>query len=160
MLVAVSSMILLLSGPPSSRLASHCDQFNQSPRPGVQELVQRLEVADLDKRSQAGDDLACYGAAAAPAIPTMISRLFNTENGEINANGVRAVAFLGPVAVPALIEALDDPAYWIRINTIEALRSIGPAAAQALPALRERRELTGYDVALIDLAIRTIEGKP
>jgi HEAT repeat protein len=160
MLVVISSMILLLAGPSQSRLASHCDQFNQSPRPSVEELLQRLEVADLDKRSQAGDDLACYGTAAAPAVPIIISRLFNTEVGEINANAVQAVAFLGPVAVPALIDALDDPAYWIRINTIEALRSIGPPAAQALPALRERRELPGYDVALIDLTIRTIEAKP
>jgi HEAT repeat protein len=160
MLVVVSSMILLLAGPSPSPLASHCNKLNQSPRPSVEELVQGLEVADLDKRSQAGDDLACYGTAAAPAVPTIISRLFNTEVGEISANAVQAVAFLGPVAVPALIEALDDPAYWIRINTIEALRSIGPPAAQALPALRERRKLPGYDVALIDLAIRTIEAKP
>jgi len=160
MLSVLVSAALLLAAPSPSRLVAHCAQFDVSARPSVAELIQRLDLADLNERSAAGDDLACYGDAAAPAVKKMISQLFNTGIGEVNGNAIEAVAFLGSIAVPALIEALDDPAPLIRINTIEALRSIGPPAAPALRALRDRRGKPGYDIALVDLTIRTIEAKP
>ena len=50
------------------------------------------------------------------------------------------LAHMGPKAapaVPALIEALDDPAASVRYPVTVALREIGPAAKAAVPALKK-----------------------
>ena len=50
------------------------------------------------------------------------------------------LAHMGPAAapaVPALIEALDDPAASVRYPVTVALREIGPAAKAAVPALKK-----------------------
>ena len=50
------------------------------------------------------------------------------------------LAHMGPAAapaVPALIEALEDPAAAVRYPVTVALREIGPAAKAAVPALKK-----------------------
>ena len=50
------------------------------------------------------------------------------------------LAHMGPAAapaVPALIEALDDPSASVRYPVTVALREIGPAAKAAVPALKK-----------------------
>jgi HEAT repeat protein len=50
------------------------------------------------------------------------------------------LAHMGPAAapaVPALIEALDDPSATVRYPVTVALREIGPAAKAAVPALKK-----------------------
>ncbi len=43
----------------------------------------------------------------------------------------------GALAVPALIEALDDPEITVRFPVTVALREIGPAAKAAVPRLKQ-----------------------
>lgn len=53
------------------------------------------------------------------------------------------IASLGPAAVaavPALIEALNDPEPTVRYPVTVALREIGPAAKDAVPALKKMYE--------------------
>jgi HEAT repeat protein len=53
------------------------------------------------------------------------------------------IAGLGPAAaaaVPALIEALDDPAITVRFPVTVALGEIGPAASGAVPKLKQMME--------------------
>ncbi len=53
------------------------------------------------------------------------------------------IASLGPAAaaaVPALIEALDDPIAVVRFPVTVALGEIGSAAAAAIPRLKQMRE--------------------
>lgn len=72
------------------------------------------------------------------------------------------IAGMGPAAasaVPALIEALDDPAPAVRFPVTVALAEIGPAAAAAVPRLKQMMEEDMNDevAAAAKRAIRRIE---
>ena len=61
-----------------------------------------------------------------------------------------AISGMGPAAraaVPALIEALDDPAATVRFPVCVALREIGPDAKDAVPALTRVLDDRNEDVA-------------
>lgn len=61
-----------------------------------------------------------------------------------------AISGMGPAAraaVPALIEALDDPAATVRFPVCVALREIGPDAKDAVPALTKALDDHNEDVA-------------
>ena len=72
------------------------------------------------------------------------------------------IASLGPAAVaavPALIEALDDPDAAVRFPVTVALREIGPAAKAAVPRLQQMmfEEVNDEIAAGARRAIRRIE---
>ena len=61
-----------------------------------------------------------------------------------------AISGMGPAAraaVPALIEALEDPAATVRFPVCVALREIGPEAKDAVPALTKALDDRNEDVA-------------
>jgi HEAT repeat protein len=74
-----------------------------------------------------------------------------------------AISGMGPAAisaVPALIEALSDPASSVRYPVCVALREIGPGAAAAVPELQKLLDDPSDDVAFMArLALRRITGK-
>ena len=62
-----------------------------------------------------------------------------------------ALMLFGPVAtgaVPALVDALDDPRKEVQIKACEALRDIGPGAGAAAPASSESSESEGQILVL------------
>jgi HEAT repeat protein len=72
------------------------------------------------------------------------------------------IASLGPAAVaavPALIEALDDPVAVVRFPVTVALGEIGPGAAAAVPRLKQmmEEELNDEIAAAARRAIRRIQ---
>ncbi|HEU4474084.1 MAG TPA: HEAT repeat domain-containing protein [Gemmatimonadales bacterium] len=72
------------------------------------------------------------------------------------------IASMGPAAaaaVPALIEALDDPVAVVRFPVTVALGEIGPAAAAAVPRLKQmmEEELSDEVAAAARRAIRHIQ---
>lgn len=72
------------------------------------------------------------------------------------------IAGLGPAgagAVPALIEALDDPEAVVRFPVTVALGEIGPGAAAAVPRLKQmmQEELNDEIAAAAKRAIRHIQ---
>jgi HEAT repeat protein len=72
------------------------------------------------------------------------------------------ISGLGPAgapAVPALIEALDDPIPSVRFPVTVALGEIGPAAAEAVPRLKKMmdEEMNDEVAAAAKRAIRRIK---
>lgn len=74
------------------------------------------------------------GPPAKAAIPILIRRFVETRPHAVRTYG-ECVAGFGRHAVPALIDALSDTKYLIRLRAIETLQRIGPSARAALPAL-------------------------
>jgi HEAT repeat protein len=75
------------------------------------------------------------------------------------------IAGMGPAAaaaVPALIEALDDPVAAVRFPVTVALKEIGPAAKAAVPRLRTMmdEEINDEIAASARRALRHIERPP
>jgi HEAT repeat protein len=63
------------------------------------------------------------------------------EDPRVRSLSAVALRSIGPKAVnavPELIQALNDPAAYVRAPAADALGSIGPAAKAAVPALGER----------------------
>ena len=81
---------------------------------------------------------------AGPVIPMSQMLADLKSDAPYTRNGAAyELAHMGPKAapaVPALIEALQDPAASVRYPVTIALREIGPAAAAAVPALTKVAE--------------------
>ena len=72
------------------------------------------------------------------AIPVLVNALSNKLNEDLREYAVRALVSMGDTAngaIPALIEALDDPADEVRTYSAYALANFGEAASEAIPAL-------------------------
>ena len=72
---------------------------------------------------------------------------------DVGYEGVRALAKIGPPAVPALIKALKNGKKKIRAHAAEALGKIGPKARAAVPALVQelRNQGDGKDTIAINI---------
>jgi HEAT repeat protein len=113
---------------------------------------------------------ALYGQAAAPASdPVTDGRRLSEWVAELKADAPQVrnaaayeISGLGPAgapAVPALIEALDDPIASVRYPVTVALGEIGPAAAEAVPRLKKMmdEEINDEIAASAKRAIRHIK---
>lgn len=92
--------------------------------------------------------LAAIGPDAAPAIPDLLDRLKN-GNTSVKRNAAMALGDIGTAGdnrvVPALIEALDDPAQFVREQAAWALGKLGEKAKPAVDKLtRAVEEKTVY----------------
>jgi HEAT repeat protein len=92
-----------------------------------------LSDVDLSVRSCAAVALGKIGPAAAEAVPELIKAL--RDDARVAVNAAQALWLIGLRAVPALIEALGDLDPRVRGCAAGALGKIGPAAAEAVPAL-------------------------
>jgi HEAT repeat protein len=160
----ISALILsVLMTPPNtdpklymSTMERHCLWMAEERKVTIADAAARLESRDEEVRSLAASDLACFGEKARPYIPKMI-RLFNARHGEIQAQAVGAVMYLGVISVPFLIKALDERDYNMRDNTLQALAGLGPKAKAALEPLKARLGKKGYDSASLNWVIGRIE---
>ncbi|MCI0704708.1 MAG: HEAT repeat domain-containing protein [Planctomycetia bacterium] len=75
------------------------------------------------------------GEAAEPALPELRQALFRGE--PVSGVAVDALGKIGPVAIPALIEAVELGNDMVKWSAIEALAEMGEPARVALPALRK-----------------------
>ena len=77
------------------------------------------------------------GPRAAPALPALVEAL-NHMDEFIRSSSVRAIAAIGsPEAFTAVRSMIDDDREWMRLDAVEALGDLGPAAAPAVPELIE-----------------------
>ncbi len=72
------------------------------------------------------------GPEAHPAAPALIGRL---REKRFRSRAVDALARMGKPTVPDLVKGLADKDLWTRLGCAQALRQIGPAAKEAVPAL-------------------------
>jgi HEAT repeat protein len=131
-------------------------------------LARVLGVLALTLALTAGSVSAQYGASAATEpvsqgrpLSEWITELKAAAPAVRNAAAYE-IASMGPAAapaVPALIEALDDPVAVVRFPITVALGEIGPAAAAAVPRLKQmmEEELSDEVAAAARRAIRHIQ---
>jgi HEAT repeat protein len=107
----------------------------------VPALEKALRDADRDVARSVSNALASLGE---PAVLALLQALTDDSiesvdpmsmEGEVENPAVDGLAWMGPVAVPALVYALAAPGPKVRARAARALASMGARAAPALPAL-------------------------
>jgi HEAT repeat protein len=88
------------------------------------------------------------GVTAKPAVPALIERL--SGDASLSSPVKEALIRLGPVAVPALIQALADRGQ--RLGALEVLSKIGPQAKEAAPAMLKASEAELTSAGLLAIA--------
>jgi len=98
-------------------------------------LIAATEDDDEGVALQAAATIGELGPAAAPAIPALMSAIWT---GDVRRRAIAGVSLtrIGEAAVPSLIQSLSHPAAEIRAKAAHLLGRLGPAAAEARPALR------------------------
>jgi HEAT repeat protein len=105
-------------------------------RASVPVLADALHDEAVQARREAAETLGQFGAAAAPAARDLAAALEGADY-ELGYHAGAALQAIGPEdALPAVIAALGDPAAPCRSHVFDWLRSYGPAAKDAVPALR------------------------
>jgi HEAT repeat protein len=133
------------------------------------DVVARLKDDDPKTRSQAVTDLGGSGPQADATIPELIRLLAETSSieavpglyyPEVRRDVVNALVRIGPAAVPAVIDALQDSTIReLRIGAAMTLVAFGPNAKGTLPAftkgLKDRddriRELSAQGLAALGI---------
>lgn len=105
-----------------------------SPCVVVPMLKDALRDGDAHVRIAAATTLGTLGGEAHPAIPQLVRSLADV-NMIFSRLAAQALSRIGRRAVRALIAALLNPDSNVRREAAWALGQIGPAAAEALPAL-------------------------
>ncbi len=98
--------------------------------------VARNDEADSN-RAFAISKIAEMGDGAGPAMPALIKLLEHPVDAQHVAQALGRLGKTGHVAIPRLIELLQDGPAKNRPHMAEGLGKIGPAAADAVPALIE-----------------------
>lgn len=99
-------------------------------------LIAATEDVDQSAALQAVATLGDLGPLAAPAVPALMSVVWT---GDVRRRAIAGVALMrvGEAAVPSLIQSLTHPAAEVRGKVVHLLGKIGPAAAEACPALQK-----------------------
>lgn len=117
------------------------------------DLIRALSDSDVQVRHTVAESLG-FGPGAAPAVPKLISALYDTNNG-VRRAAVVSLLYLGPSATsaaPALVEMLGDEDSFI-VGTVEqSLHKLGHSAVPALASA-----LTHHKVQTRRLAVRTLQ---
>lgn len=73
------------------------------------------------------------GPAAEPAVPALCRTLEDDNEAHVRMAVVRALSQIGSrEAIPFLLDATDDPSWWVRAGAELALEEIRPAAEASL----------------------------
>jgi HEAT repeat protein len=98
-------------------------------------LIAATEDDDESVALQAVATIGDLGPAAAPAIPALMSAIWT---GDVRRRAVAGASMMrvGEAAVPSLVQSLSHPAAEVRAKVAHLLGQIGPAAAEARPALQ------------------------
>jgi len=114
--------------------------------PAVPKLIDALDDAELRVRIGAAEAL---GSLKDPRAAESLAGLFGDPSRELWEAVYRALSGIGPPAVPALLEALentDSTACWKTVYLLGAIRA--PGAAEALVALLNKDRSTGVRVEI------------
>ncbi len=105
-------------------------------------LMSGLDDADWVVRHSAMEALGDLGDRATVAVPQLLQRMNDPQDGEPAAAALRRIDAAPPEALSILIDILKDPNAnrRHRYYAIHLLRKVGPAAKTALPLLQEQRD--------------------
>ncbi len=109
--------------------------------PAVPALTEALADPSPDVRLAAAEALARVGPAAKGAVPGMAALLKEEQPARVvrALKALRRLPGVNHEAIPAFLEATRHADAEVRENAAEALGECGPAAREALPALRTLR---------------------
>ena len=132
------------------------------PSGSVADIARALSDTDPVTRGLAALELRARGEAARPALDSLVGALRDPDPNIrlMSANAIAAIGAPARPAVPALVAACsvrDEEVHVLRACAT-ALGAIGPAAASAVPALREIAKQPRVRWAA-EAAIRRIEGQ-
>lgn len=137
--VAVGSLVQLLSHPDKyvRRNATWgLGKLGPAARSGMAALCAALHDPDPRTASGAAQALGNLGAAAEHAIPALTEAMRGTNVVQCRL-AAKALSQIGAAAVPTLLAHLKHHDPFVRGEAAVALGWIGPAAAEAVPALLE-----------------------
>ncbi|HID08178.1 MAG TPA: HEAT repeat domain-containing protein [Armatimonadetes bacterium] len=118
---------------------SHCAlaKIGSNPQEHILFLIDALEDTNKEVIEAVAYALGEIGPPAKQAVPTLIEALSN-EDWMLRATIIRCLGRIGDSSVVSvLIKALKDKNVNVRSSALYALGDIGPAAKQAIPAVRE-----------------------
>jgi hypothetical protein len=123
-------------------------------------LTTALRDGDWSVRKRAAESLGRMGPSAKAAVPALFALLSSEEDRDAARGALREIDAVGPEALPALIKALEVDDGRVRYYAVFYLGKLGPAAKEALPALRR---LTDDDSdrfrGFLDRTIKSIDGE-
>lgn len=125
----------------------HPDDKNLT-RHALEHLVERIKDEDQFIREMSARALLALPPAPELAVPIW-EKAFKNMDEKTARNALDALASLGPIAVPRLIEALRFPS--LREEVASVLGRIGPPAAAAAPALTQL--ITDKDPHVVHAAV-------
>jgi HEAT repeat protein len=100
--------------------------------PSSEELIKQLKSPEADVRRVAAEALGRDKAVA--AIPAL-AELLKDKEMTVRSSAAIALVRIGPKSAAALGDALKFPEENSRLTALQALRILGPAAKEAVPAL-------------------------
>ncbi len=111
----------------------------------LEKHIAQLENKYPRARLKAVATLGRKGSAAKDAVPALGKALHDLDEDVRTAAG-RALAQIGPAAVPVLIEELKNPLFQYSKQAARSLALIGPEAADAVPALTRSLKVNDAEV--------------
>jgi HEAT repeat protein len=121
----------------------------------VAALVEALQSGDPLVRTGAARALALIGPEARTALPALSATLHD-DTTLVAVMAATALGRIGKDAVPVLSQALEEQkAVTVRRTVLEALRRLGPEAAEAVPVLL--KICNDIDDPVYDLAAETLK---
>ena len=125
----------------------------------VPPLTDMLNDEEWTVRREAAQALGNLGETAIAAVPVLFKLLDSDDDKDAARNALREIDAADERAVPVLINGLRDGDRRKKYYAVFLLQKAGPAAADALPALRQARKDSDsrrFD-GMLDRAIRDIE---
>ncbi len=130
---AVESLLALLDrdAPPRSRAWAANVLGELRAAPALTALLRSLDDPDDEVRAKSATALGRLGDRS--AVGPLLERLLTDSAPFVRARIANALGQFGDVDVTdRLVHALGDPAWWVRVRSVEALERIGPSAEQPL----------------------------
>jgi HEAT repeat protein len=133
-------------------------------------LIGILEHPRTETRASAAEALGRIGPVSPAIVPALVAVLHSDEYPMVRGRVAQALGRIWLVSFDSVVQqveqelvvALGDGDASVRQSVVEALGSIGPRAAAAIPALQnaDRIEMNGVVSGMIHVALTRISREP
>jgi HEAT repeat protein len=171
MLVAAGALSISVWWPSASSKTVPAGEVMYEGKP-LREWLRKLDASLSPEHKEAVRVVQGIGSNGVPDLILMLKLKDPTSKGDVGlnygnanarANAARKLGQLGPsaeVAIPHLIEALNDRVPKVRYYAAGALGQFGPEASEAIPGLRAMRRKDSDGRAFAAWALEEIQSKP